>query len=166
MNETSGNEEEADYDVENFMSQDMARLVIDGATYYVPKTVSDEDYEKVRRILAKEAERQRAMVLQEEIRRQIGRKMLAQHIPTTGASDPLAPPKGGQFLLSIFTPLSRQEEIIGDLDERFVVQVARYGLARARAWYLTQTFYIGVAFGVRKALQVVGLAKLFGMIRS
>ena len=166
MNETGGNEEEADYDVEELMVGELARLEINGSTYYVPKHLTPDDLDKVRHILFQKTASLRLATLEQEVRRQVDRTMVAQHVRMDGASDPLAPPKEGQFLLSIFTPLSRQEEIIGDLDERFVVQVARYGLARARAWYLTQTFYVGVAFGVRKALQVVGLAKLFGMIRS
>ncbi len=37
MNETGGNEEEADYDVEELMVGELARLEINGSTYYVPK---------------------------------------------------------------------------------------------------------------------------------
>nr|WP_295237881.1 permease prefix domain 2-containing transporter [uncultured Brevundimonas sp.] len=161
MNEMSGDDEETSFELKTLIEAGMKPIQIDGDTYYLPPQMSEDEIEAVLKVIDHERRMMHA-----EISRQRARAIMAPHINVSGASDPLAPPKGGQFLLSIFTPLSRQEEVIGDLDERFVVQVARYGLARARVWYMTQTVYVGVAFAMRKALQVVGLAKLFGMIRS
>lgn len=81
-------------------------------------------------------------------------------------SDPLAPPKNGQFLLSLVASRDTQEEVIGDLDERYPTQVARFGVKRARFWYYWQTGKIVLAFVPSKLGKLAGLVKFIGALKS
>lgn len=82
------------------------------------------------------------------------------------SDDPLAPPKNGQFVLSLVTSRETQEEIIGDLDERYPTKVLQLGEKRARFWYYWQTGLIVLAFIPKKLGKITGLVKLFAALKS
>ena len=103
--------------------------------------------------------------LRKELERQTTRQVLSD-VLTTIHPDPLAPPKHSQFILSLVAPLDTQEEVLGDLDERFLTQVGRYGLKKARLWYRWQVAQITLAVGVKRVGQALGLAKVIGFLRS
>lgn len=85
---------------------------------------------------------------------------------TSLPADPLAPPKTGQFLLSLVASRETQEEVIGDLDERYPTQVARFGFKRARFWYYWQTGLIVLAFVPKKLAKIAGLVKIMSAMKS
>lgn len=107
--------------------------------------------------------------ISEHLRKELERRATRQVVSdvfTTIQPDPLAPPKHSQFILSLVAPLDTQEEVLGDLDERFLTQVGRYGLDRARVWYRWQVAQITLAIAVKRAGQAIGLAKVIGFLRS
>lgn len=75
-------------------------------------------------------------------------------------------PKSGLWLLSLFAPQERLDEILGDQEETYVKQVARFGLRLALAWYWWVVLCRSVGFGVRGIVSLIPLGELARQFRS
>lgn len=55
------------------------------------------------------------------------------------------PPSHAQFILHLFLTLDRQDDVVGDLGQRYAKRLEQHGVRRARLWYWTHTLTLVAA---------------------